>query len=62
MEGRLLYESMKGGLAKQAGLYSAWEMGFGLIMQFFPARLNQALRDDTAPSQSVQGGPSCSQR
>ena len=31
MEGRLLYESMKGGLAKQAGLYSAWEMGFGLI-------------------------------
>lgn len=35
VEGRLLYECMKGGLAKQARLYSAWEMGFGLIMQFF---------------------------
>lgn len=35
-----LCEYMEGGLAKQARLYSAWEMGFGLIMQFFPARLN----------------------
>ena len=41
-EERPLCEYMKGGLAKQARLYSAWEMGFGLIMQFFPVRLNQA--------------------